>query len=181
MVAQNVNKKSIFSIINKKNKNLFKLHNLYNLSLEDVRELIKEEQKNLSNINKSIFLKNNGSINDERLIKFIEIFIVNNRNLKRKDKGGRTMGVFYKSYTNGNTNQKIKNFHFSPNDNKLVIDNIDNLIEITNEYITIESRKKNSSQLSSAIKRHEINLLILNFLLNILNEKKKKKKYYAVV
>ena len=174
MVAPNVNKKSIFSIINKKNKNLFKLHNLYNLSLEDVRELIKEEQKNLSNINKSIFLKNNGSINDERLIKFIEIFIVNNRNLKRKDKGGRTMGVFYKSYTNGNTKQKRQNFFnfFS---------NIEYLIDITNDYITIESRKKNSSQLSSAIKRHEINLLILNFLLNILNEKKKKKKYYAVV
>ena len=108
--------------------------------------------------------KNNGLTNKERLKKFIEIFIINNRNLKRITKEGRTMGVFYKSYTVRNTNKKSTNF----NKNNLEIDII-KLKNSTQKYIDKEKTKKNSSTLSSAIKRHEINLLILEFLQNILN------------
>ena len=150
-----------------------KLNELYNLPISKVRELIRNETSKLLNtsINVSNF-KNNDYTNPKRLIKLINIFIINNKFLKDKTKFRRNMGVLYQSYTQSNTNKKSINFDKEELD-KIII-NLNILKKETSSYIAVERSKKSQSVSSSAIKRHNINILILNFLLKILNNYKKR-------
>ena len=116
------------------------------------------DEKYITDYNKNFKINNLGAnnfyndniLNKDRLKEFIKLFIINNKYLK---------DVKYETKLRS---QAIKTVNFYNQKNEVT------LINNIKKFIDNEDNKSNASTFISSKKRHQTNILILKFLLNVL-------------
>jgi hypothetical protein len=156
-------KKNKNKLFRKKIDSIKQLDKLYKLPSKKIREMITISQNNLNEkyityynqnfkINKlgANNFYNDNILNKDRLKEFIKLFIINNKYLK---------DVKYETKLRS---QAIKTVNFNNKKNEVT------LINNIKKFIENEDNKSDASTFISSKKRHQTNILILKFLLNVL-------------